>query len=471
MFEPNSSTIMNLEELEFALSGTIVLPNEPGWDTARAAWNLTVNQMPVAVVFPSGAADIRSVVEFAAEAGFRVTAQATGHLASVLGDLSDTVLIRTTQLQEVSIDGDALLVRVGAGVTWGTVNTALTDSGLAALAGSSHDVGVVGYTLGGGSSWLSRSRGLASSSVTAIELVLANGEVVRATEDSHADLFWAVRGGGGNFGIVTALEFRVFRIADVYAGMMLYPVDRAREILSEYAAWTADLDDRATTCVRILRYPPLPELPEFIRGQSFVGLDGAIDAPDVDAVAMLDRFRSLGPAIDTFARVPTTSLTDIHMDPAFAVPAIGDGLAISTLDAEVIDALLASAGGDPTSPLLVVDIRHLGGALGKADPHGGAVDHLNGTHLVYAGGIAPFPAAVAAVTGAVNSVREALLPWASGQTYSNFREVRELPEHLWDPATLERLRAVKLTRDPGNLIRAAHELVTSPAGVIAQGGY
>ena len=462
MSDSNISKLLSFEQLEVGLAGSLVTPSDAEWDTARAAWNLTADQRPVAVVFAANAADISAVLRFASVANLRVTAQSTGHLATALGDLDDTILIRTTRMDSIVLDEIAQVVRVGAGATWGPVSAVLAPAGLVALAGSSHDVGVVGYTLGGGYSWLSRSRGLASSSVTAVELVLANGEFVRATTIEHADLFWAVRGGGGNFGIVTAIEFRVFLLPNVYAGMLLFPVERAREVLSEYAEWTEHLDDHTTTCVRILRFPPLPELPDFIRGQSFVGIDGAIDATDATAQALLAPLRAMNPAIDTFTRVPASSLAEVHMDPAFPVPAIGDGIAVTKLDSDVIDALLGSAAGDPASPLLIVDIRHLGGALGRPDPAGGAVDHFSGNFLVYAAGMVPFAEAAPVVAAAVDSVRQALLPWESAQTYSNFREAEAAPERMWDAATLTRLRAIKVTRDPGNTIRAAHSLGTAP---------
>ncbi|PRY69111.1 FAD/FMN-containing dehydrogenase [Glaciihabitans tibetensis] len=463
MSDPDINSITTLEELDFDLVGTLVTPNDAGWDAARTVWNLAADQRPVAVVFAEDAADISAVVRFATETDVRVTAQSTGHLAMAVGDLSDTILIRTSNLDTIALDERARTVRVGAGATWGLVSAMLAPAGLVALAGSSPDVGVVGYTLGGGCSWLSRSRGLASSAVTAVEMVLASGDTVRATANEHPDLFWAVRGGGGSFGIVTALEFSVFPLTDIYAGMLLFPVDRAREVLDEYAAWTDRLDNRATTCARILRFRPLPEVPELLRGQSFVGVDGAIDAPDSEAEALLKPLRAMVASIDTFSRIPAASLAEIHMDPTFPVPAIGDGISITTLDTAVVDALLDSAAGDPAGALLVVDIHHLGGALGVADPAGGALTHLAGNFVVYSAGVVPSAEAATVVAGAVASVREALRPWAAAWTYSNFRETTAEPDEMWDAATLEQLRAIKFALDPNNTIRGAHPLETEPA--------
>jgi FAD/FMN-containing dehydrogenase len=452
------ATSSAIEQLEFELLGSLITPTDTEWDTARAAWNLTVNQQPTAVVFVADAQDVRTVIRYAASTGQRVSAQSTGHLASALGDLTDTVLIRTGHLNTVIVDKDAHIVKVGSGVVWGEVTEALEGSGLTALAGSSPDVGVVGYTLGGGYSWLARSHGLAASSVTAIEIVLASGELVRANAESHADLFWALRGGGGAFGIVTAIEFRVYEVADVYAGMVLFPIERSREIMTAWSRWTQDVSENVTSCVRLLRFPPLPELPEAMRGQSFVGIDGAIDASNSDASSLLDVFRALHPLIDTFARVPTSHLATLHMDPPTPVPVVGDGINIAELGPDAIDALLASAGASSGSPLLVLDIRHLGGAAGRPDPRGGSVDSLSGKYLVYAAGIAPTADSAPVVANAVASVRSALAPWSSEYDYSNFREAADAPERFWKPSTLARLRAIKTAVDPDSLITAAHRL-------------
>ncbi|SMH42817.1 FAD/FMN-containing dehydrogenase [Rathayibacter oskolensis] len=446
-----------LEDLEFTLLGSVVGPADPHWDKARAAWNLTADQQPAAVVFTVDAADVSATVRYATALGLNVLAQSTGHLATAVGDLAGTVLIRTARMRSVRVDAEKQTMRVEAGATWGVATAALEGTGLAALAGSSGEVGIVGYTLGGGYSWLSRSRGLAASSVTAIELVLADGNLLRATAEEHAELFWAVRGGGGNFGIVTALEFRVYPVSEVSAGMLLFPLEQTRSVLEEYARWTEDLDERATTCFRILHFPRLPDLPDFLRGQSFVGVDGAIDAPEDVAQRLLAPLRALEPSIDTFTRIPATALAGLHLDPSDPVPVIGDGMILDSLTPEVVDALLGSAAGMDPSALLIVDLRHLGGALGRP-AGGGAVDHLPGRFLLYAAGIAPSPQAAAAVITAITSVRLALAPWASSIDYSNFREVREAPERFWAPDVLERLRAVKKSVDPRGIIRSAHTL-------------
>ncbi|MCB0866936.1 MAG: FAD-binding protein, partial [Solirubrobacterales bacterium] len=200
-------TAVDAASLRAALDGDLHLPGEAGWDEARAAWNLAVDQHPAAVVFPEHAADVAAALHAATIAGLRVGVQGTGHNASAFGDLGGALLIKTERMREISIDPRTRTARVGAGVLWGELVEAAAAHGLAALAGTSHDVGVVGYTLGGGASWLARKHGLASERVSAVELVTAGGRERRVTAESDPDMFWALRGGGGNFVVVTAMEF------------------------------------------------------------------------------------------------------------------------------------------------------------------------------------------------------------------------------------------------------------------------
>ena len=194
------------------LIGDIVAPGQPDWDLARRAWNLTVDQRPALVALPANADDVRAVVEFAADAGLKVAPQGTGHNAAAIPSLEDTILISTQRMRGVEIDAAAQTARVQAGTLWLEVTEAATPHGLFPLSGSSPDVGVVGYTLGGGLSWLGRKHGLAANHVTAIDVVTPDGRLLRATADEHPDLFWALRGGGGNYGVVTAMEFRLFDV-------------------------------------------------------------------------------------------------------------------------------------------------------------------------------------------------------------------------------------------------------------------
>jgi FAD binding domain/Domain of unknown function (DUF4265) len=444
--------------LDLQVRGRVIRPGDEDWDSARTAWNLAVDQQPALVVEVADAFDVQAVVRWAGEQGLRVAPQGTGHQAAPLGDLSDAILLRTGRLSSVDVDPDPRTVRVGSGALWADVAQALAPYGLAALAGSSPDVGVAGYCLGGGYSWLGRSRGLAASSVTAVELVTGDGAFHRVDADHEPELFWAVRGAGANVGVVCALELEVYPVADVYAGALLFPLSRASEILAAYEEWTRDLDEAATTCIRLLRVPPLPDIPEPLRGNAFVMIDGAIDAEDHAAESLLSPLRGLGPVMDSFARMPSSQLSMIHMDPPQPVPAVGDGLSLVDLTPEAIEVLTAHAGDGVETALLTVDLRHLGGALGRPDPRGGLVDHLPGRFLLYAVGIAPTPEAAAAVDADVQALVSELEPWCSPLDYLNFREVSVAPGRLYPDERLSRARALCDSVESSGRLVANHPL-------------
>lgn len=213
-----SSNELDVSTLRAQLDGRLVLPGDPGWDGARQAWQLTVDQHPEAVILAASARDVVTTVNAARATGLRVAAQGTGHNASPLGPLAGTVLIKTSEMRGVVIDPEARTARVEAGALWGDVQAAAAPHGLAGLAGTAADVGVVGYTLGGGLSWLARKHGLAANQVVAADVVTADGMLRRIDAQTEPDLFWAIRGGGGSFAVVTALEFGLFEFGEPLGG-------------------------------------------------------------------------------------------------------------------------------------------------------------------------------------------------------------------------------------------------------------
>src|SRR5262249_16993338 len=247
---------------------------EAGYDQARQAWNLAVDQRPAVVVEAGSAADVAQAVRFARAHGIRIAPQGTGHGAGPLEPLVGAMLLRTTRLRAVHIDPAARTARAEAGAVWPDVTVPAAQHGLAALAGSSTTVGVTGYTLGGGLGWLARRYGLAANSVAAAELVTPDGDLVRADADHEPDLFWAVRGGGG-VGVVTALEMRLYPVRDLYAGSLFFPIQRAAEVLHAWRAWTDTVPDEVSSQGRLVRLPPAPQLPEPLRGRAFVKVEAA----------------------------------------------------------------------------------------------------------------------------------------------------------------------------------------------------
>jgi FAD/FMN-containing dehydrogenase len=443
----------DVRDLRANIAGQIVVPGDERWDEARQAWNLAADQRPVAVAIPENAQDVAEIVNYARECGLQVAPQGTGHNATALGSLEHTILLKTHRMREVSIDPEARTARVGAGVLWIEVVEAAAEHGLAALAGSSPDVGVVGYTLGGGLSWLARKHGIGANQVTAVELVTADGRFVRATREDEPDLFWAVRGGGGAFGVVTALEFNLFPITEVYAGILWFPVERAKEVLRAWRAWTDGLPDEMTSVGRILQFPPIPQIPEEVRGQSFVVVEAIYCGEEAAGAELVAPLRELGPVMDTVQTIPVTALSHLHMDPEEPVPGHGDGGMLVDVDDDLIDAFVQTVVG---TPILSAELRHLGGAVARPRPEHGAVASFESPFISFAVGMTPTPELHAAVEGCVTVWREAIAPWESRHTYMNFAESRRDARSLFSEQAYHRLRRIKAKVDPENVIRSNH---------------
>jgi len=440
------------------VDGHVVLPGDDGWDLARQAWNLAVDQQPAAVVFVETAADVAAVVDYARAHGFRVSTQATGHFAGSLEGFEDTILVKTSRMRGLEIDPETRTARAEAGVLWEEVTLAAAEHGLAGLAGSSPDVGVVGYTLGGGVGWLARRYGLAANSVLAVELVTADGRIVRADRETEPELFWAVRGGGGSFGIVTAIEFALYPVAEVYAGILFFPFERAAEVLNAWSAWVEDTPEDVTSAGRLMQFPPIPDVPEPVRGRSFVMVEAAYIGSEAAGAELLRPLRELGPELNTFAMVPASELRFLHMDPPQPVPGAGDGMALAELTPAAVDALVAVAGPGSGSPLLSVELRQLGGAVAVERPEHGAVGHLEAGFALFGVGMALDPEMEAAVKVHAQTVKDALAPWAAPRGYFNFSDRPLDGQSLYPPATYLRLQEIKAAYDPEELFRASHPI-------------
>ena len=439
------------------LHGKVVLPSHNGWDDARRAWNLALDQQPSAVVLPESTSDVVAAVLFAREQDQRVAAQGTGHGAAPLGSLQDTILVKTERMRGVDVDPVARVARVEAGVLWHEVAEAAAAHGLAALQGSSPDVGVVGYTLGGGLSFMGRKHGLASNHVRAIELVTADGVAVRADRDHEPDLFWALRGGGGSFGVVTAIELDLLPISEIYAGLLWFPLERTDEVLHAWRELTAgDVPDELTTVGRVLNLPPIPDIPEPVRGKSFAVVEAFHLGDPAVADELLAPLRALGPVNDTIASIPMPALSHVHMDPEQPVPGLGDGLTLDSLPREAVDELIAVAGPGSRFPLLSVEVRHLGGELRRARPEHGATASIDADYVLFAVGMLPVPELEAPTLGQVRAIKGAMTPWASRQMYFNFADSRRPMETFWDAESFARLRRVKAAVDPDEVILSNH---------------
>jgi len=436
----------------------LVFPGRAGWDEARRAWNLAVDQRPAAVALPETVDDVVAAVDHARAAGLRVAVQGTGHGAGST-PLDGALLINMARMTGVEVDARAQIARVGGGTLWRDVVDAAVGHGLTALHGSAGDVGVVGYSLGGGIGWLARKHGLSASSVLSAEVVTADGEVVLADPDTNEDLFWALRGGGGSFGVVTEVEIALYPVTDAFAGWLVWPAERTVEVLDRWAEWTTDVPDEVTSVGRLLQMPPIPEIPEPLRGRQLVVVEAVFMGDERKGRELLRPLLDLEPELDTFATVPARDLTELHRDPPGPAPGRGEGWMLDAFDVEVARAVVDAAGMDGTSPLLSLEIRHLEGALGRPDPNGGVLSHLDGSYAVYALGIVIGADAVAAIDQRLADVRAATEPWLSRRRYFNFAERDVDPVSFYEQGDYGRLAAIREEVDPHGLFQAKHTIV------------
>ena len=427
--------------LRALVSGRVLLPGDDGFDAAVQPWNRAVGQASAAaVVEAADAADVVAVVRHAREAGLRVTAQPGGHGAS--GDVDGVILVRTGALDRLEVLPERRLARAGAGVKWGRVQEAAAAYGLTGLAGSSPVVSVTGYTLGGGLSWFGRRYGWAADAVRAFEVVDADGERRRVSAESDPELFWALRGGGGDFAFVTEVEFDLYPAPSLYGGRMVWPEARAAEVVDAFREITADAPPELALWVSRLSFPQAPPM---------VAVDVAHLGAAEEARRLLERLDKIGDVLsDTRGALSPAKLGDITADPADPMPVRSRAELLGRFDDEAAGILL----GEPISPLVGVQVRHLGGALAEDRPGRGAAGAVGEPYLLYAFGPVPNPELAAAVGGGLDRLVAGLAGHVAGRKPYTFLTSGETAEAAFPAATLDRLRAVKRSRDPGGVFRA-----------------
>ncbi|MEO3840405.1 FAD-binding protein [Streptomyces sp. CNZ287] len=436
-------TIVN--DLRAAVRGRVLTPGDEGFDAARRPWNLAVDQRVAVVVDAADTADVAAVVRRARLDGLVVLAQPSGHGAS--GDTDDAILLRTGGLGGVEIRPQERLARVGAGVKWGEVLTAAGPHGLTGLAGSSPAVSVTGYTLGGGLSWFSRAHGFAANSVRAFDVVEADGAQRRVTAESDPELFWALRGGSGEFAVVTAVEFDLHPAPELYGGRMVWPAAAAPAVLEAYREVTATAPDELTVWYDLLQFPGAPAM---------VAVDATCLSPPGEAEALLRHFDKIdGRMSDSRGPLPVAELGTITAEPTDPGPGMSRAELLTELTDDVAEALLA----EPIDPLLSVQLRHLGGALARPPADAGACGELTEPYLLYTFGLPATPEKATAIRERQRELAAALTPYTSGRKPYTFLAPGERAAHSFTPAALGRLRALKRKRDTRGTFRTNYPVL------------
>jgi hypothetical protein len=431
----------------------ISLPGDPAFEAATRVFNLSAPVRPAAAVTARTVGQVQAAVRHACVGNLPVRVHTTGHASATAYPMDGALLIRTELGGGVHVDADRRIARVPAGTCWAAVVEAAAPHGLAAPHGSSPTVGVIGYVLRGGMSFYSRQVGLASNGVRAIELVTADGEARRVDASSDPQLFWALRGGGGGFGVVTAIEIDLFPVAEVVTGAAFWPATHAAELVGAWRRWTEDAPREAATSLRVMNLPKIPEIPPFLSAGPVVCVAGVVLSATLEDVAtalrqaddLLGPLRSVAePLLDTWQLTTPTAVLETHMDPTEPVTLIGDHMLLRELGDEGIAEFLRVVGEGSGSPLVAAELRQLGGAASLPDPAGGVLDHLDARYAYMAAGLPDDPATAAAIRRHCATVRAALGPWDTGRTAPTFVESVEQPQgHLSSDqvSVVDRVRA------------------------------
>jgi hypothetical protein len=433
----------------------LIWPDSDEYATARLAWNLHADQHPACICVARTVADVQAAVDYARAGGLTVAPQGTGHLATALPSLERTLLLKTALHDgEVEVDPVKRTARIKAGARWGDVVEAVTPHGLAVMHGSSPSVGVIGYLLGGGLSFYGRKHGLAVNHVRALEVVTPDGVHRHVDAEHHRDLFYALRGGGGGYAIVTAVEIGLLPYSEITGGALFFAADDVRRVLRAWVGWTAQASDAITTTFRVLNLPPLPEVPEPLRGITSVCVDGvALDPAQAEQLEARLRHAAT-PILGGFGSMPAAAVVRLHGDPEDPIPGIGDGMMLEKLDDWAIDTFVRASGDG--SPLLAAEIRHLGGALAAPPPGAGARGHLEGRFLLFGVGIPGAPAPELELDAYLDRYLGAMRPWATGTRFLSFAE-RTGSLHACVPdSVLTRLRRIRAAADPDGMLVASH---------------
>jgi FAD/FMN-containing dehydrogenase len=435
-----------------AIGGRVYVPGDSGYESARLPFQRRLDPRPALIVEAANAGDVRTALRFAREHDLPIAIQSTGHGAVRVPD--DGLLLKTNSMASVAVDAGRRVARVGGGALWGDVIAAAAPYGLATLSGTATTVGVTGYTLGGGAGWLSRLHGYAADSVLRAELVTAEGELITVSPGEHPDLFWALRGGSGNFGVVTELEFRLYPVAGVYAGMEMFEPDRAAEAFAVYREWALDEPDESNTALVVAQLPPAPQLPEAVRGKRVLMLRAFYVGTTDDAERVLAPLRDAAgaPLIDGMR---STSFADAAAMIPPPPPAISE-MHIELLR-EIPDAVIeAAVEGDEA--VTMVELRHWGGEMARPGEHAGPIGHRHIPFSLVFGGQAATPADGERMFAGIGRVAAKLRPHATGASFLNFLGDPARTADAYTDGDYRRLREVKAAYDPDNVFAANHNI-------------
>ncbi|MFJ5036188.1 FAD-binding protein [Streptomyces sp. NPDC088560] len=444
------------------VAGPVLEPGEEGYEAECATFNLTCGFRPAVVVGATSELDVRTAVRFAVRHGLPVAVKSAAH--QVVSPAQGGLLITTQRMQRITVNAEERTVRVEAGVRWRDVLPRTAESGLAPLVGSAPDVGVVGYTLGGGQSpLLGRTLGYAADHVRWLNMVTADGELRRVTSRSEPDLFWAVLGCKGNFGVVTEIEFEVFPVSRFYGGGIYFPGEYLAQVLDAWRVWLPTVGEEMTSSISIQRLPDVPVLPEPLRGAFVVHLRvGYLGSAD-DGAELIAPLRAAAPVlIDLVGEKPFTAIGEIHRDPVDPMPYFDRSVCLEEFTEKTTQVLVELTGPESGCALASVEIRALGGAFDREPAVPNAVSSRGLPYLVFSvvrGG----PDEAETLRAELAKVVDGLAPWAAQRNMVNFLSPDEATDceavrAVYGAERFDRLAEVKKRYDPANVFRFNHNV-------------
>ena len=444
-------------DLRQKLAGTLALPNEAGYELSTP-WNQSVTMSPAAVVSAAHADDVAAAVRWASSNGLRVAVQATGHGAVPYGQ--DVLLIHTGRLKRCNISIDEHTAKVGAGVSSQQLIDASAPFGLAPLVGTAGDVGFVGFLSGGGIGAMAATFGLSSDYVRSLEVVTGQGEKYHVTPSEHADLFWGLRGSKTTLGIITEVEIELPFLPTFYGGALYFDGADFSQVLNAWAEWSDSLPNVAATALSVLQLPNMPFVAPELAGRLVVAVRLATAVSVVEAERLLAPIRAVArPIKDTIAARPYSDITSIHDEPTMPVPVQKDLTLLQSLPSEAVDTLAGTAGPQSRSPMLVVTLRRLGGALASSSAAPSVFSHREAAYMVHTVGL-NVPSDRQIVADAGRRIHDALRPWAIDGIFANFVATTN-PDRLrtaYNEVSLRRLQAMAQQYDPLGILATVGQL-------------
>jgi FAD/FMN-containing dehydrogenase len=445
-----------LAELKRSLEGEAILPGDPGYDEACKGYNSMTDRRPGVIARCASSGDVAAAIHLARESGLPVAVRCGGHSVAGLSTCDDGILIDLGGMKSIEVDPDAKLVRAGGGVLAGELDRATQEHGLVTPTGRVTTTGVGGFTLGGGYAWISNKWGLACDNLVSAEVVTADGQIVTASKDENDDLLWGLRGAGGNFGVVTSYEFKLFELGPtVLGGLALWPMSKATEVLRAWRDYVADAPDELSTACVVLTAPPEEFVPEHLQGQPCLGMAGCYIGDPEEGSSVIQPLKDLGPEVDLIEPMPYTDFQAI-LDDANP-PGLRNywkGVYMTEVSDEAIDTYVEHAS-PPLAPMSAMVIFQLGGAVERVGDDETAFSHRDIRYLFHPISAWEDPAEDERQIAFTRDFAAAMEPFTADSLYLNFTAERgeDAVRAGFGDAKYERLVALKDKYDPENLFQ------------------